>query len=66
MTEIKVLCRFCELKTTCKRRQQKQKYEDAGWQTYCTSAKPIKRSGNNGQKARTQRGTQATRPRTQA
>jgi hypothetical protein len=50
--EIKLLCRFCELKNDCSRRQRKSKYEDAGFTTYCTEAKPIRRSREEIEKSR--------------
>lgn len=33
---VKIKCCFCEIKDTCSRRAQKEKYEVAGWTTRCT------------------------------
>lgn len=34
-TEVRIRCRYCELKDACERRAQKEKYEKAGWMTSC-------------------------------
>ena len=33
---VKIKCQFCEIADSCSRRQQKEKYETAGWVTRCT------------------------------
>lgn len=33
---VKIKCQFCEIAEICSRRQQKEKYEAAGWVTRCT------------------------------
>ena len=42
--EVKILCRFCKLKDSCTHQQRKRKYEDAGWMTYCSTAKPVQKN----------------------
>lgn len=36
VTEVKILCRFCDIRDTCRRRANKEKYEESGWITRCT------------------------------
>ena len=33
--EQKICCLFCDIKDTCHLRARKEKYEDAGFMTYC-------------------------------
>lgn len=35
-TEVKIRCRYCDLKDICGRRKQKEKYEKEGWMTLCS------------------------------
>jgi hypothetical protein len=32
---VKLRCFNCALQSECLRKERKEKYEDAGWQTYC-------------------------------
>lgn len=41
MGEQKITCKYCALKTECKRRKHKESYEQAGWKTRCEMGKPI-------------------------
>lgn len=34
--EIKIRCRYCDLRDTCNRRPQKEAYEKDGWMTQCS------------------------------
>jgi hypothetical protein len=35
MEEVKIRCRYCDIKDECSRRANKEKYEEAGWTTKC-------------------------------
>lgn len=41
MEEAKIICKYCALKTKCKRRANKEAYEQAGWVTRCEMGKPV-------------------------
>lgn len=44
--EVKILCRYCEIKDNCHLRRQKESYEQTGWKTRCpfTPNRPKRKS----------------------
>ena len=48
MEEPKIICKYCALKTECKRRANKEAYEQAGWTTRCEMGKPVEVNGRKG------------------
>jgi cytochrome oxidase assembly protein ShyY1 len=50
--EVKIRCRYCDLKDSCHLREQKEAYEEAGWITRCpfTPNRPKKKKSRSKKK----------------